>query len=133
MRDFDDFEIRIVRQKRIQTMTEINPNLNPVQQSLKANEPSANVPAQSDVQVSETQMTEKSLANMPQAAIGQSQVHFEGNIDADVQQFVNNPKLCAKAMEVGDEAEKLYEANGDENAPVKALNVAKAFADEFTK
>ena len=114
-------------------MTEINPNLNPVQQTLKANEPVSNASAPSDVQVSETQMTEKSLANMPQAAIGQSQVHFEGNVDADVQQFVNNPELCAKAMEVGDAAEKLYEAEGDENAPVKALNVTKAFADEFSK
>ena len=36
-------------------------------------------------------------------------------------------------MEVGDAAEKLYEAEGDENAPVKALNVTKAFADEFSK
>jgi hypothetical protein len=114
-------------------MTEINPNLNPVQQLKASNEAPASQTAQSDVKVSEQQMNEYSLANMPQATIGQSQVHFAGNINADVQQFMNNPQLCAKAMEIGEMAESSYAAQGDAEAALKALNVEKAFADEFAK
>ncbi len=115
-------------------MTEINPNLNPVQQPLKAtNEPATSQSAQTDVKVSEQQMNEYSLANMPQAAIGQSQVHFAGNINADVQQFMNNPQLCEQAMEIGEMAEARYEAEGDTEAALKALNVENAFLEEFAK
>ncbi len=115
------------------TMTEINPNLNPVPQMKATGENASSQPAQSDVKVSEQQMNEYSLANMPQATIGQSQVHFAGNINADVQQFMNNPQLCAQAMEIGDLAETKYQAQGDAEAPLKALNVAQAYADEFAK
>ena len=116
------------------TMTEINPNLNPVQQVKPATEPTPNPPeTETDVKVSENQMNEYSLANMPQARIGQSQVHFAGNINADVQQFMNNPVLCQQAMEIGDLAESKYQAQGDSEAPLKALNVEKAFLDEFAK
>lgn len=114
-------------------MTEINPNLNPVQPLKATNEPAPNPPAPTDVKVSEQQMNEYSLANMPQAAIGQSQVHFAGNVNADVQQFMNNPELCQQAMEIGEMAEARYEAQGDNEAALKALNVEKAFADEFAK
>ncbi len=114
-------------------MTEINPNLNPVQQLKAANEPTANQAAQTDVKVSEQQMNEYSLANMPQASIGQSQVRFAGNINEDVQQFMNNPQLCQQAMEIGELAENNYEAQGDGEAALKALNVEKAFLDEFAK
>ena len=115
-------------------MTEINPNLNPVQQVKPATEPTPNPPeTETDVKVSENQMNEYSLANMPQARIGQSEVHFVGNINADVQQFMNNPVLCQQAMEIGDLAESKYQAQGDSEAPLKALNVEKAFLDEFAK
>lgn len=114
-------------------MTEINPNLNPVQQMKATSESAPNQPTQSDVKVSEQQMNEYSLANMPQASIGQSQVHFAGNINADVQQFMNNPQLCSQAMEIGAMAENNYNAQGDAEAALKALNVEKAFADEFAK
>ncbi len=114
-------------------MTEINPNLNPVQQLKATNEPAPTPQSPTDVKVSEQQMNERSLANMPQAAIGQSQVHFSGNINADVQQFMNNPELCQQAMEIGEMAEARYEAQGDNEAALKALNVEKAFADEFAK
>lgn len=116
------------------TMTEINPNLNPVQQVKPATELTPNPSeTETDVKVSENQMNEYSLANMPQARIGQSQVHFAGNINADVQQFMNNPVLCQQAMEIGDLAESKYQAQGDSEAPLKALNVEKAFLDEFAK
>lgn len=114
-------------------MTEINPNLNPVQQLKATTEPAPNPPAPTDVKVSEQQMNEYSLANMPQASIGQSQVHFAGNINADVQQFMNNPQLCEQAMEIGDLAESKYAQQGDSEAALKALNVAKAFTEEFAK
>ncbi|MCM1010450.1 MAG: hypothetical protein NC390_06200 [Fusobacterium sp.] len=115
------------------TMTEINPNLKPVQPLKASNEPAQNPTSPTDVKISQQQMDERSLANMPQAAIGQSQVHFAGNINADVQQFMNNPELCQQAMEIGEMAEARYEAEGDTEAALKALNVEKAFADEFAK
>lgn len=115
-------------------MTEINPNLNPVQQNvMPATEPAPAPEPETDVKVSENQMNEYSLANMPQARIGQSQVHFAGNINADVQQFMNNPQLCEQAMEIGDLAESNYQAQGDAEAPLKALNVQQAYLDEFAK
>ena len=114
-------------------MTEINPNLNSVPQMKASGENVSSQPVQSDVKVSEQQMNEYSLANMPQAAIGQSQVRFAGNLNADVQQFMNNPQLCAQAMEIGDIAEANYAAQGDAEASLKALNVAQAFTEEFAK
>lgn len=114
-------------------MTEINPNLKSVQPLKATNESAQNQPASSDVKVSEQQMNEYSLANMPQAAIGQSQVHFAGNINADVQQFMSNPQLCEQAMEIGEMAEARYAAQGDAEAPLKALNIQSAFVDEFAK
>ena len=115
-------------------MTEINPNLNPVQPVKAEPTTTHNTPApQTDAKVAEQQMDEHSLANMPQAKIGQSQVHRAGNIEDDLKQFVQNPQLCKQAMEVGDLAQKKYEAKGDAEAPLKALNVSKAFTDEFAK
>ena len=115
-------------------MTEINPNLNPVQQQIKAETTSVPAPTpQTDAKVSEQQMDERSLANMPQAKIGQSQVHHAGNIDDDVQQFMKNPQLCEQAMKVGDLAEQNLTAQGDPEAVLKALNVSKAYTEEFAK
>ncbi len=130
--NLDKFVVRVAEDED-RTMTEINPNLNPVQPLKATNEPVPAPPAPTDVKVSEQQMNEYSLANMPQAAIGQSQVRFAGNINADVQEFMKNPELCAQAMEIGDLAESRYEAQGDSEAALKALNVSKAFTDEFAK
>ena len=47
--------------------------------------------------------------------------------------FAANPELAEKAMEVADLAEKKYEAAGIENPELKALNVGKAFVEEFQK
>ncbi len=46
---------------------------------------------------------------------------------------MNNPQLCEQAMEIGELAESRLAAEGDEEAALKALNVEKAFADEFAK
>lgn len=115
-------------------MTEINPNsLNPIPQ-VKAASEITNTPTSPDETTdAKQQMNEYSLSKMPQAAIGQSQVRFEGNINDDVERFTTNPALCSAAMEIGDIAQALYEKEGDEQAPLKALNVAKAFSDEFAK
>lgn len=128
--NLDEF-LACVTEDEDRTMTEINPNLNPVQPLKATNEPVPTPTSPTDVKVSDQQMDEHSLANMPQAAIGQSQVHFAGNINADVQQFMNNPELCQQAMGIGEMAEARYKAEGDSEAALKALNVEKAFADEF--
>lgn len=115
-------------------MTEINPNkLNHIPQIKAVSETTGTPTAPEEAGEVKQQMNEYSLSKMPQAAIGQSQVRFEGNINDDVEKFTQNPALCSAAMEVGDIAQSLYEQEGDEQAPLKALNVAKAFSDEFAK
>ena len=114
-------------------MTEINPNLNHIPQIKAAPETSGTPAPTEETPEAKQQMTEYSLSKMPQAALGQSQVRFEGNINDDVEKFTQNPALCKAAMEVGDAAENLLEKEGDAEAPLKALNVAKAFSDEFAK
>ena len=101
-------------------MTEINPNLNHIPQ-IKAVPETSGVPTTGE-ETSETkqQMNEYSLSKMPQAALGQSQVRFEGNVNEDVEKFVQNPSLCKAAMDVGDAAESLLQKEGDEEAPLKA-------------
>ncbi len=114
-------------------MTEINPKVNHIPQLKAVPETTGTPAAPEEVTEEKKQMDEYSLSKMPQAALGQSQVRFEGNINDDVEKFCENPEICKAAMEVGDIAQKLYEEEGDEQAPLKALNVAKAFSDEFAK
>ena len=114
-------------------MTEINPNLNRIPQVKAVSETTGAPTTPEESTDVKQQMNEYSLSKMPQAAIGQSQVRFEGNINDDVEKFTQNPALCSAAMEIGDIAQGLYEQEGDEQAPLKALNVAKAFSDEFAK
>lgn len=115
-------------------MTEINPNLKPVQPQVKVNaeQTPTEVPVEeTDVKVSEQQMDERSLDKMPQATIGKSQVRKAETIEDDLKQFTQNPEACQKAMEVGEQAQKNLEAKGDEEAALKALNVEKAYVEEF--
>ena len=114
-------------------MTEINPNLNHIPQLKAAPETTGGTTTPEEAPEAKKQMNEYSLANMPQAALGQSQVRFEGNINDDIEKFCENPGLCKSAMDIGDIAQKLYEEEKDEQAALKALNVSKAFSDEFAK
>ena len=114
-------------------MTEINPNLNHIPQIKAAPETTGTPSTNEETTEAKQQMNEYSLSKMPQATIGQSQVRFEGNVNDDVEKFTQNPSLCKAAMDVGDVAENLLKNEGDDEAPLKALNVAKAFSDEFAK
>lgn len=55
------------------------------------------------------------------------------NLENDLKVFTSNPELAQKALEVAELAEKRYEAAGVENPELKALNVGKAFIEEFQK
>lgn len=55
------------------------------------------------------------------------------NLENDIKVFTSNPELAKKALEVAELAEKRYEEAGVENAELKALNVSKAFIEEFQK
>ena len=55
------------------------------------------------------------------------------NLENDLKVFTSNPELAKKALEVAELAQKRYEADNVENAELKALNVGKAFIDEFQK
>lgn len=55
------------------------------------------------------------------------------NLENDIKVFTSNPELAEKALEIAELAEKRYKDNNIEDAELKALNVGKAFIDEFQK
>ena len=55
------------------------------------------------------------------------------NLENDLKIFASNPELAKKALEITELAEKRYEDAGVENPQLKALNVGKAFVEEFQK
>ena len=55
------------------------------------------------------------------------------NLENDIKVFTSNPQLAEKALEVAELAEKRYADAGLENPELRALNVGKAFVEEFKK
>ena len=55
------------------------------------------------------------------------------NIENDLKIYTSNPELVEKALEVAHLAEQRYASAGVSEAELKALNVGKAFIDEFQK
>ncbi len=74
----------------------------------------------------------KEINEIPENPADRSTVKTD-NLENDLRVFAANPELAEKAMEVADLAEKKYEAAGIENPELKALNVGKAFVEEFQK
>ena len=115
-------------------MTEINPNKGvpiPANVTSKETKVVENVAPQSQEQTKE--MTQKDLGNVPAAAIGQSQVVAADSLENDLKLLLENPALVKKSLTIGEKAEEIFKSEGVEDAHLKALNVAKAFADEFAK
>ena len=55
------------------------------------------------------------------------------NLENDMKIYAANPELAQKAIEIAQLAEQRYQAAGIEDAELKALNVGKAFIDEFQR
>lgn len=118
-------------------MTEINTNKGlPIQAGVtpketKPTEAAKPAPAPEPAK----EMTQKDLGNDPAAAIGQSQIQVKAvdSLENDLKTLLENPELVKKSLAIGEKAEEIYKAEGVADPHLKALNVAKAFADEFAK
>ncbi len=118
-------------------MTEINTNAGlPIQPNVTPKEPKpAEAAKPAPVAEPAKEMTQKDLGNDPAAAIGQSQIQVKAvdSLENDLKTLLDNPELVKKSLAIGEKAEEIYKAEGVEDPHLKALNVAKAFADEFAK
>lgn len=123
--------------KEDQIMTEIPKNLTSIpqqpQQSQKVEQVKAleNSADEQTAEVSEPQTT-KEITEIKENPADRSGIKVD-NIENDIKIYASNPELAEKALEVIELAEKRYEAAGVEDAELKALNVGKAFIDEFQK
>lgn len=74
----------------------------------------------------------KEIKEIPENPADRSTVKAD-NLENDLKVFTSNPELAQKAMDVAELAEKRYQDAGVENPELKALNVGKAFVEEFQK
>lgn len=74
----------------------------------------------------------KEINEIPENPADRSTVKAD-NLENDLKIFTSNPELTEKALEITELAEKRYQAAGVENPELKALNVGKAFIEEFQK
>lgn len=80
----------------------------------------------------ENQKTTKEINEIPENPADRTILKAD-NLENDLKVFTSNPELAEKALEISELAEKRYEAAGVENPQLKALNVGKAFVEEFQK
>ena len=115
-------------------MTEINPqNGLPVQSSITRKETTQKENTQQPIEHPVKEMTQKDLGNVPAAAVGLSQVQVipPDSLEEDLKTFAANSELVRKSLAVGEKAEENFKTRGIEEANLKALNVEKAFIEEF--
>lgn len=74
----------------------------------------------------------KEINEIPENPADRSTVKAD-NLENDLKVFTSNPELAEKALEVSEIAAKRYKDAGVENPELKALNVGKAFIEEFQK
>ncbi len=74
----------------------------------------------------------KEITEIPDNPADRSAVKVD-NLENDLKIFTSNPELAQKALEVAQLAEKRYADAGVQDAELKALNVGKAFVEEFQK
>ena len=74
----------------------------------------------------------KEINEIPENPADRSTIKAD-NLENDLKVFTSNPELAKKALEVVELAEKRYADAGVENPELKALNVGKAFVEEFQK
>ena len=115
-------------------MTEIQPNQPSIPQqpqkieSVKTGtvQETQNIPVQPETPA-------KEITEIPENPADRSTVKPADNLEADMKIFTENPELAKKALDVAELAEKRYQEAGIQDAELKALNVGKAFVEEFQK
>ena len=114
-------------------MTEIQNNTPSIpQQPIKVEQVKPEVADNVKTEVKASEQQIKEINEIQENPADRSAVKVD-NLENDIKQFTQNPDLAEKALAVAEIAEKLYEANGIENPELKALNVSKAFVEEFQK
>ena len=115
-------------------MTEIQPNQPSIPQ-----QPQKIEPVKPEV-VQEAQTTPvadgtptKEIKEIPENPADRSTVKPADNLEADMKIFTENPELAKKALDIAELAEQRYKDAGIKDAELKALNVGKAFVEEFQK
>ena len=113
-------------------MTEIQPNQPSIpQQPQKIEQVKTDVVPEPQTVPVEAQV--KEINEIPENPADRSTVKPADNLEADMKVFTENPELAKKALEVTELAEKRYTEAGVKDAELKALNVGKAFVEEFQK
>lgn len=87
-------------------------------------EPQANLPKEA--------APTKEINEIPENPADRSTVKVD-NLENDLKLFTSNPELAEKAIEVAELAEKKYADAGVKDPELKALNIGKAFVEEFQK
>lgn len=115
-------------------MTEIpkNPTTSIPQQPQKVEQIKPEVVEEQAQEQAVVEQQTKEITEIQENPADRSAVKVD-NLENDIKVFTSNPELAQKALEVAELAEKRYEEAGVENPELKALNVSKAFIEEFQK
>ena len=115
-------------------MTEIpkNPTTSVPQQPQKIEQIKPEAVEEQTQEVQPAEVQTKEITEIQENPADRSAVKVD-NLENDIKVFTSNPELAEKALEVAELAEKRYAEAGVENPELKALNVSKAFIDEFQK
>ena len=114
-------------------MTEIQPNQPGIPQQPQKIEQVKTDVQEPQVQAVVDNTPSKEITEIPENPADRSTVKPADNLEADMKIFTENPELAKKALEVAELAEKRYKDAGVQDAELKALNVGKAFVEEFQK
>lgn len=87
---------------------------------------------QEEVAAPKAEVQTKEINEIPENPADRTAVKAD-NLENDLKVFSQNPELAQKALDVAELAEKRYAEAGVENPELKALNVGKAFVEEFQK
>lgn len=114
-------------------MTEIQPNQLFQQQPAKVEQVKTETVQEPQAATPVDTTPAKEITEIPENPADRSTVKPADNLEADMKIFTENPELAKKALEVAELAEKRYQEAGIQDAELKALNVGKAFVEEFQK
>ena len=115
-------------------MNEIPKNTPPsvAQQPSRVEQVKPEVSQEVQAPVSDVSQQTKEINEIPENPADRTTVKAD-NFENDLRIFSENPELAQKALEVAQLAEERYAAAGVEQPELKALNVGKAFIEEFQK
>ncbi|MBO6086962.1 hypothetical protein J6P92_01270 [bacterium] len=115
-------------------MTEIQPNQpNIPQQPQKIEQVKTDAVQEPQNAPAVDEAPAKEITEIPENPADRSTVKPADNLEADIKLFTENTELAQKALDIAELAEKRYAEAGVKDAELKALNVGKAFVEEFQK